>query len=53
MIQSDPIENLEESEGSVGGAAPVPPIDPNLAKIVAAWPMLPEPTKRAMLALIG
>jgi hypothetical protein len=24
-----------------------------LAKIVAAWPSLPEPIRRAMLALIG
>jgi hypothetical protein len=27
--------------------------DANLSKIVAAWPTLPEPLKRAMLALIG
>ncbi len=30
-----------------------PPIDPALAKIVAAWPKLPEPIRRAMIALIG
>ena len=29
------------------------PADPDLAKIVAAWPTLSEPIKRAMLALIG
>jgi hypothetical protein len=28
-------------------------IDPDLARIVAAWPTLAEPIKRAMLALIG
>jgi hypothetical protein len=28
-------------------------IDPDLARIVAAWPTLPEPIRRAMLALIG
>ena len=27
--------------------------DRDLAKIVAAWPSLPEPIKRAMLTLIG
>jgi hypothetical protein len=27
-------------------------LDPDLAKIVAAWPTLAEPLKRAMLALI-
>ena len=27
------------------------PIDPNLARIVDAWPSLPEPIRRAMLAL--
>jgi hypothetical protein len=27
--------------------------DPSLTKIVAAWPSLPEPIRRAMLALIG
>jgi hypothetical protein len=28
-------------------------LDPELARIVAAWPKLPEPIRRAMLALIG
>jgi len=27
--------------------------DPDVARIVAAWPSLPEPIKRAMLALVG
>jgi hypothetical protein len=27
--------------------------DPNLAKVMNAWPTLPEPIRRAMLALIG
>jgi hypothetical protein len=26
--------------------------DPDLARLVAAWPMLPEPIRRAVLALI-
>jgi hypothetical protein len=28
-------------------------VDPDLAKVIAAWPSLSEPIKRAMLALIG
>jgi hypothetical protein len=27
-------------------------IDPDLARVNSAWPMLPEPSRRAMLALI-
>ena len=27
--------------------------DPNLVKVIDAWPMLPEPIRRAMLALTG
>jgi hypothetical protein len=27
--------------------------DPNLVKVIDAWPTLPEPIRRAMLALIG
>jgi hypothetical protein len=33
-------------------AAPTPEADPDLARIVATWPMLPEPIRRAVLALI-
>jgi hypothetical protein len=32
---------------------PPPPIDADLAQILDAWPHLPEPIRRAMLALIG
>jgi hypothetical protein len=69
MIQSDPSKTPEESGISANSAAPrtavdaeptaaneretQSPIDPALAKIVAAWPSLPEPIRRAMLALIG
>ena len=31
----------------------LPPIDPDLAKVIAAWPSLPAPIRRAILALIG
>jgi hypothetical protein len=31
---------------------PTPPTDPELAAVVAAWPMLPEPIKAAILALV-
>jgi hypothetical protein len=30
-----------------------PLFDADLARIVAAWPTLPEPIRRAMLALVG
>jgi hypothetical protein len=36
--------------GAVG--AGFPPIDPDLAKVVQAWPTLPELVRRAVLALI-
>ena len=29
------------------------PRDSGLGKVIEAWPMLPEPIRRAMLALIG
>jgi hypothetical protein len=30
-----------------------PPSDPDLARVVEAWPDLPEALRRAVLALIG
>jgi hypothetical protein len=30
----------------------LPPADPDLSRVVAAWPMLAEPIRRAVLALI-
>jgi hypothetical protein len=30
-----------------------PELPPDLARVVAAWPDLPEPIRRAVLALIG
>jgi len=30
-----------------------PETDPALTRIIAAWPTLPEPIRRAMLALVG
>ncbi len=29
------------------------PADPDLARVVAAWPDLPEPLRRAVMALVG
>ena len=46
-------QSVEKTGVSQGGAAKAQQIDPDLAKIVAAWPTLAEPIKRAMLALIG
>ena len=31
---------------------PAGPTDPDLARVVAAWPELPEPIRRAVLALV-
>jgi hypothetical protein len=28
-------------------------VDPDLARIIEAWPQLPDPIRRAVLALIG
>jgi hypothetical protein len=30
-----------------------PVADPNLARVIVAWPNLPEPIRRAVLALVG
>ncbi|HXD86517.1 MAG TPA: hypothetical protein VN641_08490 [Urbifossiella sp.] len=38
-----------QSKGGISG----PDADPELAAIVVAWPALPEPIRRAMLALIA
>jgi hypothetical protein len=47
----------EDSSGKQGLSTPVDTgidtSDPNLAKVMNAWPTLPEPIRRAMLALIG
>jgi hypothetical protein len=32
---------------------PVSPLDPDLARVVMAWPDLAEPIRRAVLALVG
>jgi hypothetical protein len=42
-----------ESETAPPAAPPEDPAaDPDLARIVAAWPDLPEPIRRAMLAMV-
>jgi hypothetical protein len=47
----------EDSSGKQGLSTPVDTgidtVDPNLVKVIDAWPTLPEPIRRAMLALIG
>jgi hypothetical protein len=32
--------------------APIRPVDPDLARVLNAWPDLPEPIRRAVLALV-
>jgi hypothetical protein len=39
--------------GNAESDARLPELPPDLAKIAAAWPSLPKPIRRAMLALIG
>jgi hypothetical protein len=48
-----PVGSADSETNDAQSDAPSPIIDPNLAKIVAAWPSLREPIRRAMLALIG
>jgi hypothetical protein len=43
---------ISETGGAESGAVSAE-LPPDLAKIVAAWPNLPEPIRRAMLALVG
>ena len=54
------LETCSESENSSGNPVSGDAVDtgfdttdPNLVKVIDAWPMLPEPIRRAMLALIG
>jgi hypothetical protein len=34
-------------------APPTPPTDPDLSRVIAAWLELPEPIRRAVLALVS
>lgn len=47
--------NSVSASCQVGGSdgAGAPPMDPELATIARAWPGLPEPIRRAMLALVS
>lgn len=42
---------ISQSRGAESGA--VGARDPDLARLIAAWPTLPEPIRRAILALVG
>ena len=60
MIPGDtpvkPEENGDSANDEAPGAAPQqaePQLAPELTRIIAAWPSLPEAIRRAMLALIG
>jgi hypothetical protein len=44
---------VRESERAACAPACATPTDPDLARVVAAWPALPDAIKRAVLALIG
>lgn len=45
------VRNQSGAESGALGAQNAP-ADPDLARVVAAWPRLPEPMRRAILALI-
>jgi hypothetical protein len=54
------LETCSDSENLSGNPASDTPVDtgfdttdPNLVKVIDAWPTLPDPIRRAMLALIG
>ncbi len=44
---------IRPTGGAESGAPAAPTLDPELARIVAAWPDLPDPIRRAVLALVG
>ncbi|MFO0800072.1 MAG: hypothetical protein U0804_21605 [Gemmataceae bacterium] len=44
---------MDGSDTAHQRAYQTPPADPVLAAVVAAWPTLPDPLRRAVLALIG
>lgn len=55
---ANPLQTLENAEktqvsAAVGTKFDTTAKDPELARVVAAWPGLPEATRRAMVALIG
>ena len=45
--------HLRVEGGAESGALAQLALDPDLSRIVAAWPNLPEPIKAAMRALLG
>jgi hypothetical protein len=49
-----PANDLRQDEAALTGRLqPGTPPDPDLARVVEAWPTLAEPIRRAVLALIG
>lgn len=51
--------HISETGGANSGARSAPtgpestPVDPDLQRLVNAWPTLPEPIRAAVLALVG
>lgn len=43
---------VESTEGNFASDATAEPIDAELARIVDAWGSLPEPIRRALLAMV-
>lgn len=45
--------HIRPTGGAESGALAALALDPELARVVAAWPTLPEPIRRAVLALVS
>ena len=52
-ISQKPSEKSPASETRDAESDAVSPIDPDFARVVAAWPTLPAAIRRAILGLIG
>ncbi|MDY3559960.1 hypothetical protein R5W23_001158 [Gemmata sp. JC673] len=50
MLKSNDIGTSDDFRSSTGSSNPT---DPELARVVTAWATLPDPIKRAILALVG
>jgi hypothetical protein len=53
VTESPPAPLAQQSPEDPSASLPAAPIDPDLARIVMAWPDLPEPIRRAMLAMVA
>jgi len=52
QIPDFPQENAIPPESGAPGGALLPEMDPDLARVVEAWPRLPAHVRRAVLAMV-